>query len=165
VNIVPSSPKLSRTCYAVRSLSHISNINTLKWIYFAYFRCLMKYRIIFWANSSNSKKVFTIQKKIVRIIVHAKPQIPCRDLFKKLQILPFPCEYILSLLNFIINNLEHFKTNSAIQCVNTNNKHHLHRPPANLTYFQKSTYYSGIRIFKICQLASKVLWMKRQNLK
>jgi hypothetical protein len=95
-------PKLSGACYAVRSLFHISNTDTLKSIYFAYFHSLMKYRIIFWDNSSDSKKIFTLQKKIVRIMVGVKPQNSCRELFKRLQILPFPCEYILSLLNFII---------------------------------------------------------------
>jgi hypothetical protein len=51
-----------------------SNINTLKVIYFAYFHSLMKYGIILWGNSSGSKKVFTLQKRTVRIIVGAKPQ-------------------------------------------------------------------------------------------
>jgi hypothetical protein len=51
--------------------------------------------------------------------------------------LPLPWEYISSLLNFVI----------AIHCVNTRNKLHLHRPVANLTCFQKSTYYSGIKSF------------------
>jgi hypothetical protein len=88
---------------------------------------------------NDSKMVFTLQKKLVRITVGAKPQTPCRDLFKKLQILPLPCEYIFSWLNSVINNLGHFQTNSAIHCVNTRNKHHLHRPIANLICFQKST--------------------------
>jgi hypothetical protein len=39
-------PKLSRACYAVRSMSHISSSNTLKSIYFAYFHSIMKYGII-----------------------------------------------------------------------------------------------------------------------
>jgi hypothetical protein len=97
----------------------------------------MKYAIIFWGYSPDSKKIFTLQKKIVRITVGAKPQTPYRVLFKKLQTLPLPYEYIYSLLNFVINNLEHFQTNSAIHCVNTRNKHHLHRPVANLIRFQK----------------------------
>jgi hypothetical protein len=46
----------------------------LKSIYFAYFHSKMKYGIIFWGNSSDSKKVFTLQKKIVRIILGIKPQ-------------------------------------------------------------------------------------------
>jgi hypothetical protein len=72
--------KLSGACYAVRSLLHISNADTLKSNYFAYFYSLMKYRIIFRGNSSDSKKVFTLQKKIVRIMVGIKPQNSCREL-------------------------------------------------------------------------------------
>jgi hypothetical protein len=99
------------------------------------------------AVSYLSKKVFTLQKKSVRIMVDIKPQHSCRGLFMRLQILPLPSEYIFSLLYFIINNLEHFQINSAVHGVNTRNKHHLHRPLANLTCFQKSKYYSGIKIF------------------
>jgi hypothetical protein len=122
-------------------------IGTLKSIYFAYFHSLMKNGIIFWGNSSDSKKVFTLQKKTLRIMVGIKPRNSCRDLFKKLQILPLPCEYIFSWLNFIISNQGHFQTNSVVHSVNTRNKHRLQRPIANLTGFQKSTYYSGINIF------------------
>jgi hypothetical protein len=68
----------------------------------------MKYGIIFWGNSSDSKKEFTLQKKIVRIMVGVKPQNSYRDLFKRLQILPLPSEYIFSLPNFFISNQEHF---------------------------------------------------------
>jgi hypothetical protein len=121
-------------------LSHISNIDTLKLIYFAYFHSLMKYGITFWGNSSDSKKVFTLQTKAVIIIVGTKPQIPCSDPFKESQILPLPCKYIFSLLNFVINNLRHFQIKSAKHCVNTTNKHNLQRPTANLTRFQKSIY-------------------------
>jgi hypothetical protein len=80
-------------------------------------------------------------------MVGVKPQHTCRELFKKLQILPLPCEYIFSLLILIINDQELFQANSAMHSVNTRNKHHLHRPVTNLTCFQKSAYYSGIKIF------------------
>jgi hypothetical protein len=115
--------------------------------FFAYFHSLMGYGIIFWGNSSDSKEVFTLQKKIIRIVAGKKPQNYCRNLFKRLQILTLKCEYIFSLLNFIISNQEHFHADSAVQRVNTRNKPHLHRPTANLTSFQIRTYYSGITIF------------------
>jgi len=35
----------------------------------------------------------------------------------------------------------------SLQRANTRNKHHLHRPAANLSCFQKVASYSGIRIF------------------
>jgi hypothetical protein len=47
---------------------HISNINTVKSIYYVYFHSIIKYGIIFWGNSSNNGNIFTSQKKkIIRI--------------------------------------------------------------------------------------------------
>jgi hypothetical protein len=130
-------PKLSAACYTVRSMFHISNINILKSIYFEYFHSIMKYRIIFGGNSSNSRKIFSLQNKIIRIMVGAHPRTPCRSLFKKPEILPVPCQYIFSLMNFFVNNQENFQANSSVHSINTRNKHHLHRPIANLSCFQK----------------------------
>jgi hypothetical protein len=87
-------PKLSAAYYAVRQMYHFINQNTLKSIYFAYFHSIVKYGIIFWGNSSNSKKIFTLQKKIIRIMVVAYPRTSCRRLFKNLEILPVPSQYI-----------------------------------------------------------------------
>ena len=50
-------------------------------------------------------------------------------------------------MNFIINNKENFQTNSFIPNINTRNTPHLHTPKANLSCFQKSTFYAGIKIF------------------
>jgi hypothetical protein len=61
---------------------------------YAYFHSLMKYGIIFWGNSFDIKKVFTLQKKIVRIMMGVKSHNSCRGLFKRLQILTCCCEYI-----------------------------------------------------------------------
>jgi hypothetical protein len=54
-------PKLSGAYYAVRSVVHISNINTLKSIYSAYFHFVIKYGIIFGGCSSSSGEIFTLQ--------------------------------------------------------------------------------------------------------
>jgi hypothetical protein len=51
-------------------------------------------------------------------------------------------------MNFILNNQKHFQNTSAIHSVNTRNKNQLHRPIVNLSCFQKSAYYAGIKIFK-----------------
>jgi hypothetical protein len=61
-------PKLSGACYAIGSMSHISSTDNLKSIYFAYFHSIMKYEIIFWGNSPDSKMVVTLQQRTVRII-------------------------------------------------------------------------------------------------
>ena len=67
----------------------------------------------------------------------AQPRTSGRSLFKQLEILPVPCQYILSLMHFIVSNQENFQTDSSIHNINTRNKHHLDRPNANLSCFQK----------------------------
>jgi hypothetical protein len=79
----------------------------------------MKYGTYFGGNSSNSKMIFTLQKKIVRIMAGAKPRNTCRSLFLRSEILTLPCECIFSSMNFVVNNQEHFQTNSATHSVNT----------------------------------------------
>jgi hypothetical protein len=81
--------------------------------------------------------IFTLQKRTVRIIADVKSRNSCRNLFMRLEILPLPCEYIFTLMNFVVNNQEHFQTNSVIHSVNTRNRDHLHRPTANLSCFKK----------------------------
>jgi hypothetical protein len=77
-------PKLSRACYAIRSMSHISSTDTLIYIYFASFHSMMKRGIIFYGNSTNSKIIFTSQKRTVRIIAGVESRNSCRNLFMSL---------------------------------------------------------------------------------
>ena len=79
----------------------------------------------------------------------AQPRTSCRGLFTQFEILPVPCQYIFSLMNFTVNNKENVQTNSSIHNINTRNRHHLWRPNANLSCFQKSTSYDGIKIFNM----------------
>jgi hypothetical protein len=79
----------------------------------------MSYEIIFWGNSTDSKKVFHIQKKIIKIMAGTKRRASCRELFKKFNILPLASEFLLSLLSFVVDNLEIFQTNSDIHNINT----------------------------------------------
>jgi hypothetical protein len=78
-------PKLFGASYAIKSMSHVSNTVTLKAIYFAYFHSIMKYGIIFGGNSSSRKNVFTLLKKVIRIIASVKPRNSCRNLFNILR--------------------------------------------------------------------------------
>jgi len=104
-------PKLSETRYSTRPMVHISNINTLKSIYCAYFHSLIKYGIFFGGTSSNSGKIFTLQKTQFRIMAGAQPRTSCRSIFKQLEVLIVPYWYILSLMSFIVNNHKIFQTN------------------------------------------------------
>jgi hypothetical protein len=55
-------PKLSSACFAMRTITSLMKTGTLKLVCFSYFHSIMSYGIIFWENSTDSKKVFYIQK-------------------------------------------------------------------------------------------------------
>jgi hypothetical protein len=61
-------------------------------------------------------------------------------------ILPMACQYVLSLMLFIVEN-QNFQTNLNIHGMNTRNRNQLHFSSASLSCFQKDVFYSGIRIF------------------
>ena len=52
--------------------------------------------------------IFKIQKRIIRIIANSNYRTSCRNLFKKLKILPLQSQYILSLAMFVVGNFEEF---------------------------------------------------------
>jgi Rps23 Pro-64 3,4-dihydroxylase Tpa1-like proline 4-hydroxylase len=60
-------------------------------------------------------------------------------------------------MNFIFDNQEIFQTPSSMHSVNIGNKHHLPKPSANLSCFQKSKFYAGIKIFNILPPCMTVL--------
>jgi hypothetical protein len=76
-----------------------------------------------------------------------KRRVSCRELFRKFNILPLASEFLLSLLCFIVDNMEKFQTKSDIHSINTRHKHDLHQPTANLTSYQIGAYYAGKKLF------------------
>ena len=91
--------KLSSACYAMQSVKQNVSLNTLKMIYY-----VMTYGLLFWGQSSDSMKIFILQKNIIRIAIGCRSSYSCRKLFFNLEILPLPSQYILSLLLFMMRN-------------------------------------------------------------
>jgi hypothetical protein len=56
-------PKLSSTCFAMRTITSLMKTETLKFVYFAYFHSIVSHEIIFWGNSTDSKKYFTSKRR------------------------------------------------------------------------------------------------------
>jgi hypothetical protein len=71
----------------------------------------------------------------------------CCELFKKLSILPLHSKYILSLLLFVVKNIDEFKSNFEVHFINTRHRSDLFPPSTKLTKYHKGFYYSGIIIF------------------
>ena len=83
--------------------------------------------------------------------------VSCRNLFKKLEILPLTSQYMLSLLMFVVQNKNFFIINNANHNIDTRQRNNLYLPQANLTIYQKGAYYSGIKIFNNLPLEIKIV--------
>jgi hypothetical protein len=121
-------PKLSTAIFAIRTLSYFSSKQILQMVYFSYFYSILKYGIIFWGNSANSVRVFKLQNKLIRIMSGVGPRDSCRELFMKLQILSLSCDYILSLMLFVIGSQTKFCSGSDFHGLNTRNREQLYLP-------------------------------------
>jgi hypothetical protein len=86
---------------------------------------------------------------VIRITSGVGPRDSCRSLFRKLDILPLPCEYtsILSLMLFVIDNQSNFRLGLEVHGLNTRSNNQLYLPTSNLSVFQKGAKLTGIRLF------------------
>jgi hypothetical protein len=95
-------------------------------------------------ETQDSKSIQNIQKKIIRMMVGIKKRVSCRELFKKFNTLPLASEFLLSLLLFIVDNMETFQTSSDIRSINTRHKQDLHVSNVNLkSYWNQVIEYSS----------------------
>jgi ribosomal protein L36 len=140
-------PKLCSACYLVRRMYPFFDINTLKMIYSAYFHSVMEFGIIFWGNSAESKKVLLQQKKIFWIMTGSPIRATCRTLFCKLGILTMVVQYLLSLMRFLVSNLEIFTFNTSIHNINTRTKLKLHKPFMRLKLNQQGPYNNCVNVY------------------
>ena len=107
----------------------------------------MTYGLIFWGSSTESDKIFRLQKKIIRIMMECKRNQSCRELFHKPGILSLPSQYIFSLLIFLNKNKNKFTPNSEVHNYATRQQINFHLPQVNLTKCQKGIGYLGIKVF------------------
>jgi hypothetical protein len=105
----------------------------------------MKYGIISWGNSSDSRKIFTLQKKIVRIMMGVKSHNSCGYL----------CEYIFPLIHFITNNEVHLHTAADVHIVDTSTVSTNQLLTSHA--FRKAHITLEAKVSIICHLISKVL--------
>lgn len=68
-------------------------------------------------------------------------------------------------MHLVVNNQKLLQTDSATQNTNTSNRDHLHRPTANISHFQKSAYYFGIKIFNNLPLSFRSVMNKKAQFK
>ena len=139
-----------------RNLKHIVPQSILRTIYYAYIHSILCYGIIIWGRYSNIKKLFILQKKIVRIITNTGVRESCWEAFKNMEIMTY-LQYIFSLILFIVKNKHLLTSNRELHKYITSNDTNLHLPTVNITKFYKGPYISSSKAFNHLPQYIKIL--------
>jgi hypothetical protein len=70
-------------------------------------------------------------------MTNSKKTKSCKTLFKEREILPFYCQYIFSLVMYMVNNKYLFTKNLEIHSHDTRKANNFHVPTAKLTSIKK----------------------------
>lgn len=138
--------KLNQICYSLRIVGRYVSRETLAIIYYANFESVLKYGIIFWGSNASTYHVFTIQKKVIRIMNGMKYHDTCRGVFKANSMMTVYGIYVYECLMFIYNNKSKFLTNNFDHQYNTRTTD-INYPLHRLTLTEKSPHYMCIKFF------------------
>ena len=107
--------------------------------------------------------VLKLQKRVVRITSGVGPGSSCRNLSRKLNILPVACQYILSLMLLIVHNQENYPTNAYVHGLDTRNQNNLYLHTVRYLVFEKESHtpeqnylINSQKIYRIIEMTRKV---------
>ena len=112
------------------------------------FSCPFEIGVTLWDGDPESKRIFRLQKKVLRIIGGTGRHTSCRNLFKTLNILPLPCLYISETVCSIKSNMEKMKYNREIHDHCTCQKSDLHTQFCRTTLLKNNSTNIGIKLYK-----------------
>lgn len=136
---------IARHCYALRIVRDTVGTDAALTSYHAYIHSTIRYGIIFWARSTESERIFRLQKRCIRVIFGMRQMETCRTVFKNHGILTLYSMYIYESVIFVINNISEFK--NLEHPYNTRGKNYLIEEKANFTYLQRNVTYSLLAIW------------------
>jgi len=112
--------------YLIIQLQKIINPHVVRTMYYACIHSHLKYGITLWVGDPKSRKIFLLQKKIIRIMCKVDQHTSCRNLFRTLGILPLPCLYISEMVCWIKFYCGKLEYNSDLHEHDTCHKTDLH---------------------------------------
>lgn len=137
--------KLSSMCYAMHTIRKLTSLEVVMALYFANVQSQLTYGVIFWGNSPLWRKVFKIQKKIVRIITGKNKITHCKPLFKQLSIMTLPSLYIYHTILFAMKNIKP-QLNCDIHNHQTRKRTDIHIVTHRTCLYAHSPHYSSTKL-------------------
>lgn len=139
--------KMSSWCYAFSQLRNIVSQHVL-WV--AYYGCcypLLRFGIVVWGGGSELRRLFVVQKKLLRTILALRCYQSCRGCFRSNDVLTVAAIYIYECLLFLFKNKHLFEQYLHGHHYATRNRADYCYPRHRLTLTENSLAYSSLRFF------------------
>lgn len=156
-HITQLASKLSRITFLIRSLARSVSRETLMLAYHGYFSSNMSYAVLNWGHSAHAQRIFGLQRRCVRIIAGLGYRDCCRHCFCELQILTFPCVFILHCLKYLMQNISSFITHRDLHEYPTRNNNNIVPGFHRLARTRRGSDYYGIIFYNVLPLRVREL--------
>ena len=137
--------RLNKAFFALSRLKLSLTLSGVLSAYYALAYSIMSYCVIGWGRATEWKRVFIIQKRMIRLIFNLSPRESCRNTFVLSGLLTFPCIYIYKAVVFVKKNPHQFSVPN--HNYNTRNTDMLSLVPHSTSLFEKSPQYSFAKMF------------------
>jgi len=152
--------KLNTGYYLLSQLQKITNPHVVRTMYYACFHFHLKYGITLWGGDPKSRKIFLIQKKVIRMLCKVDQNTSCRNLFRMLGILPLPCLYISEMVCWIKYYRGKLEYNLDLHEHDTRHKTDLHPLTCRTNLAKNNGVNMGIALYNKLPQNLKKLDMK-----
>jgi len=141
--------KLSKVSFMIKSLKGILSPYMIRNIYFTKFQALLRFGILFWGGRGRelNKRIFRIQKRVIRLMSGVRSRTSCRQLFKELNILTLASLYIFEITCFIRKYCQSLEQNYQVHQHNTRRKLDIHVKTQKTELYKKSVINMGTRVY------------------
>lgn len=147
--------KLAKSVFAFRMLAQMVPINVLMTAYYALVVSQMSYGLICWGHAAQAKRIFSLQRKIVRIIENMDFRSDVRQKFIDLKILTLPALYIYVCLLYTYKNNESFILQRNIHGHNTRKVEDI-----RVNYYRLKSSKNGFNFYGPKFLNKLPLWVR-----
>lgn len=147
--------RLSAACYTVKRLRDTVDHTTLRSYYFSCVHSLLSYGILAWGSSSETIRVFRLQKRAVRFMLGLPNRHSCREVFKQQAILTLPCTFILEILVYARQRYSDFLKLGQSSSYDTRNSNILEFTKHRTAMYENCPNYLAIRYYNKLPLVYK----------
>lgn len=161
VHIDKVCEKMASSVYALRKLVDIVSECVLLSVYRAFIESRISYAIMGWGHSPHIKRLFSLQRKAVRVMVRLNFRDDCKNTFIQLKLLNVPCIYMLQCLVYMREHISDYHTHEDFHNHHTRHREHIYTEFHRINKIKCGVSFYGPKLYNFLPAAIKVMPTKQ----